>query len=88
MARAPGRPRCCRGRTGSICLMGAATGYQAKLRVRERKHPKLYWTDPGLVRAVKRQLGPTTAEETGPLFEGFVLHLLRAHAEEAVGVPL
>jgi predicted AAA+ superfamily ATPase len=57
-------------------------GYEAKLRVRERKHPKLYWIDPGLVRAVKRQLGPVTAEETGPLFEGFVLHLLRAHAEE------
>ncbi len=57
-------------------------GYEAKLRVRERKHPKLYWTDPGLVRAVKRQLGPLTEEETGPLFEGLVLHLLRAHAEE------
>ena len=57
-------------------------GYEAKLRVRERKHPKLYWADPGLVRAVKRQLGPVMAEETGPLFEGFVLHLLRAHAEE------
>ncbi|MFM9972331.1 MAG: DUF4143 domain-containing protein [Burkholderiales bacterium] len=57
-------------------------GYDAKLRVRERKLPKLYWTDPGLVRAVKRQLGPVTQEESGALFEGFVLHLLRAHAEE------
>ncbi|MCC6472750.1 MAG: ATP-binding protein [Burkholderiales bacterium] len=56
--------------------------YEAKLRVRERKHPKLYWVDPGLVRAVKRQSGPVTAEEIGPLYEGFVLHLLRAHAEE------
>jgi predicted AAA+ superfamily ATPase len=57
-------------------------GYEAKLRVRERRHPKLYWIDPGLVRAVKRQLGPVTAEERGPLFEGFVLHLLRAHGAE------
>ena len=40
-----------------------------------------YWADPGLVRAVKRQPGPVMAEETGPLFEGFVPHLLRAHAE-------
>ena len=28
--------------------------YEAKLRVRERRHPKLYWIDPGLVRAVKK----------------------------------
>jgi predicted AAA+ superfamily ATPase len=56
--------------------------YEARLRVRERKHPKLFWADPGLVRAVKRQRGPVSAEEKGPLLEGFVLHLLRAHAEE------
>ena len=31
---------------------------------------------------MKRQRGPVTAEESGALFEGFVLHLLRAHAEE------
>src|SRR5881296_65526 len=29
--------------------------YQARLRVREQKHPKFYWTDPGLPRAMKRQ---------------------------------
>jgi len=63
-------------------LVHRLPGYEAKLRVRERKHPKLYWADPGLVRAVKRQLGPVTAEEKGPLLEGFVLHLLRAHGEE------
>jgi predicted AAA+ superfamily ATPase len=56
--------------------------FEAKLRVRERKHPKLYWVDPGLVRAVKRQLGPVAAEERGALFEGWVLALLRAYAEE------
>jgi len=57
--------------------------YEAKLRVRERKHPKLYWTDCGVARAVKRQLDPPTTEERGSLLEGLVLHVLRAHAEEA-----
>jgi predicted AAA+ superfamily ATPase len=55
--------------------------YEARLRTRERAHPKLYWVDPGLVRAAKRQLGPLTAEERGPLFEGWIFMLLRAHHE-------
>ena len=53
----------------------------AGLRVRERKQPKLYWVDPGVVRAVKRQLGELSAEERGPLFECWVVTTLRAHAE-------
>ena len=53
--------------------------FEAKLRVRERQHPKLYWVDPGLARAAKRQLGPVAAEERGPLLEGLVLTILRAH---------
>src|SRR5688500_15243083 len=52
---------------------------EAKLRVRERQHPKLYWVDPGLARAAKQQLGPVAAEERGPLLEGLVLTILRAH---------
>jgi predicted AAA+ superfamily ATPase len=56
--------------------------FEARLRVRERKHPKLYWLDPGLVRAVKKQLGPVAAEERGPLVEGWVHMLLRAYGEE------
>ncbi len=56
--------------------------YQARLRVRERKHPKLYWVDSGLVRAVKRQLGPVVSEETGPLIESWIFMLLRAYAED------
>ena len=56
--------------------------FEAKLRVRERRRPKLFWTDPGLVRAVKRQLGPVTAEERGALLEGWVLGLLRGHNEQ------
>lgn len=54
--------------------------YEARLRVRERKHPKLYFVDPGVVRAVKRRSGPVGADEIGPLFEGFVLSLLRTYA--------
>ena len=56
--------------------------FEAKLRVRERRHPKLYWVDSGLVRAVKRLHGPVAPEERGALLEGWVLHLLRAHGEE------
>ena len=57
--------------------------YEAKLRVRERKLPKLYWVDPGIVRGVKRQLGGLAVEERGSLMEGVVLTTLRAHAEAA-----
>lgn len=55
--------------------------FEAKLRVRERKHAKLYWIDPGIVRAVKRQLGPVSAEERGSLLEGWIAVLLRIYAE-------
>ena len=55
--------------------------YEAKLRVRERRLPKLYWVDPGVVRAVKRQLGGVAAEERGPLLESWVITTLCAHAE-------
>ncbi len=55
--------------------------FEARLRVRERRHPKLYWVDPGLVRAAKRQLGPVAAEERGALLEGWILTVLRAHNE-------
>ena len=55
--------------------------FEARLRVRERRRPKLYWADPGVMRAVKRQLGPVAAEERGPLLEGWVLGNLRAYNE-------
>ena len=58
-------------------------GFEARLRVRERRHPKLYWVDPGLVRTVKKLRGPIAPEERGALFEGWVLHLLRAYGEES-----
>src|SRR6185295_5848720 len=55
--------------------------FETRLRVRERKHPKLYWIDPGLVRAIKKQTGALSSEEAGPLFEGWIHTLLRAYGE-------
>lgn len=55
--------------------------FEARMRVRERRHPKLYWVDAGIVRALKRQLGPLSSEEQGPLFEGWVANLLRAYRD-------
>jgi predicted AAA+ superfamily ATPase len=62
-------------------LVTLLPAFDARLRVRERQHPKLYWVDPGVVRAAKRQLGPVAVEERGPLLEGWVLSVLRAHNE-------
>lgn len=56
--------------------------FESRLRVRERRLPKLYWIDPGVVRAVKKHTGPVAAEEEGALFEGWVLSLLRTYREE------
>lgn len=54
-------------------------GFEARLRVRERKLPKLYWTDPGVVRAVRGDRGPIGSEAAGALFEGWVFTLLRTY---------
>ena len=62
-------------------LVHRLPAYDAKLRVRERKLPKLYWVDPGVVRAVKRRFGDVAMEERGPLLESWVVTTLRAHAE-------
>ena len=53
--------------------------FEPRLRVRERRHPKLYWVDPGLVRAARQQLGEVGAEERSALLEGLVFTVLRAH---------
>jgi predicted AAA+ superfamily ATPase len=55
--------------------------FEAKLRVRERKLPKWYWCDPGIVRAMKRAKEALVVEEKGALFEGMVAQLLRAYKE-------
>ncbi len=57
--------------------------YEGRLRVREKRHPKLYWVDAGIVRALRRHLAAPTLEERGPLFEGWVANLLRIHNDYA-----
>lgn len=59
--------------------------FEAKLRVKERRHPKLYWSDSGVVRAVRREFHPPTSAERGALFEGWIGQLLRAYGEPASG---
>jgi predicted AAA+ superfamily ATPase len=51
------------------------------LRVRERKLPKLYWCDPGIVRSVKRAPARVAPEERGALFEGLVAQTIRAYRD-------
>jgi predicted AAA+ superfamily ATPase len=53
-------------------------GFEPKLRVKERVHPKWYWIDAGVARAAKGTLGPPSPEERGALFEGIIATLLRA----------
>jgi uncharacterized protein len=55
--------------------------FEGRLRVREKRHPKLYWVDSGLARAVKRRSGPIAPEERGSLLEGWVAATLRAYAD-------
>ncbi len=55
--------------------------FEAKLRVRERKLPKWYWCDPGIVRAMKRQKGTPAPEERGALFEGLVAQMIRSYMD-------
>ena len=62
--------------------------YESKLRVKERKHPKLYWVDPGVVRAVKRELHPPGTGERGALLEGWVGILLKAYGASGSGLGL
>jgi hypothetical protein len=63
-------------------LVKRLPAYEARMRVRERKRPKLYWVDPGVVRAVKQGRGPITPEESGALLEGWIHTLLRTYMAE------
>jgi len=56
--------------------------YETRLRARERKHPKLYWMDPGVARAAKGSFGEVAPEERGHLLEGWVHTLLRTYMAE------
>jgi predicted AAA+ superfamily ATPase len=55
--------------------------FELKLRLRERKHPKLYWIDPGLARAVNNRFDDLYPEEKGALFEGFAATILKAYQD-------
>ena len=55
--------------------------YETRLRVRERKLPKWYWCDPGIVRAIKKVTTPPTPEERGTLFEGLIAQLIRSYTD-------
>lgn len=63
-------------------LVRRLPAFEARLRVRERKHPKLYWVDPGVARAAKGAHGPVAQEEVGHLLEGWVHTLLRTYVAE------
>jgi hypothetical protein len=54
---------------------------EGKLQVKERKHPKLRWVDPGAVRAVKGELHAPTQSERGALLGDWVGALRRAYGE-------
>ncbi len=54
---------------------------ESRLRVRERRHPKLYWVDPGLVDAVVEAASPEPAVPRGARFEGWIAQLLRVYRE-------
>lgn len=55
--------------------------FETRLRVRERRHPKLYWIDPGLVRTVLGIRLEAEPHTTGALFEGWIAQLLRAYRD-------
>jgi uncharacterized protein len=55
--------------------------FESKLRVRERRHPKLYWVDPGLVQAVAGRKTKDAAVSRGAIFEGWIAQLLRAYGD-------
>lgn len=60
--------------------------FEARLRVKERQHPKLYWVDPGVVRAARGEFHPPSAVERGPLLEGWVATLLKAYGDPITGL--
>lgn len=58
--------------------------WQPRLKVREVAHPKFYFFDPGVARAVAGRVRAEVHEsERGALLETWVLHELRAHLQLA-----
>ena len=56
--------------------------YAPRLQLRERKHKKFYFIDPGIVRALKKHSGPVSAEEKGFLFKGLIAQMLRVYGDD------
>ena len=53
--------------------------WQPRAKVREKGKPKFYFFDPGVVRAILDEVDePLAAAAAGPLFEGYLVHELRA----------
>ena len=54
--------------------------WKLKRTTKQVSHPKFFFFDPGVVRALSGRLPyPPTPEESGPLFECFILNELRAY---------
>lgn len=53
--------------------------FDGKLRLKERKHPKFYFIDPGIPRALKKQFSEPGIEEKGFIFEGWIAALLKSY---------
>ena len=60
--------------------------FEGRLRVKERRHPKLYWLDSGVARAARKQFHSPSPEERGSLFEGLIAQLLVAENSLAPGL--
>jgi predicted AAA+ superfamily ATPase len=72
-------------------LLGAwLPAWRPRAKIKEVGHPKFYFVDPGLVRALARRLRePLESAERGTLLETLVFHELRAHIEySAIGGDL
>ena len=58
--------------------------WQPRVKVREVAHPRFYFFDPGVARAVAGRIrAPVHEQERGALLETWVLHELRAHMQFA-----
>ncbi len=55
--------------------------YTPRLQLRERKHKKFYFIDPGLARTLRKDFGPVSHTEKGSLFEGLTAQILRAYRD-------
>ena len=56
--------------------------WSKKIRLRQTKHPKFYFIDPGLARALKHESDyPLPSADRGFLFEGLVAQILRVYKE-------